>query len=230
MSTPTRQRSKEDCTPEARVTKSLLGYGVIVGPFYVLASVIDGLTRSGFDFSHDSWSLLSLGPRGWVHIVVFVLTGLMVIAAAIGIRRHVRGGKGDTSWGYLAFYGLALVLAGAFLPDLPSSTPTVHGVLHLAAGGLGFVGFAVTTFVLARRFSSTRQKGWAVFSIVSGVLLLVGFGVLATGSTSTVAVLGFTATVILSWVWLSVVSVLFYREAAIAGRIPQKAAAKVGAD
>ncbi|HWD61268.1 MAG TPA: DUF998 domain-containing protein, partial [Humibacter sp.] len=78
-----------DCTPEGRVMKSLLGYGVIVGPFYVVASVVQGLLTPGFDFARDSWSLLSLGAAGWVHVVVFILTGLMVIAAAIGVHRHI---------------------------------------------------------------------------------------------------------------------------------------------
>ncbi|MGN6125313.1 MAG: DUF998 domain-containing protein, partial [Humibacter sp.] len=106
-----------DCTPEARVTKSLLGYGVIAAPFYVIASVVQGLLTPGFDFARDSWSLLSLGTAGWVHIVVFILTGLMVIAAAIGVHRHIAEGRGRTAWVYLVVYGALLVLAGVFLPD-----------------------------------------------------------------------------------------------------------------
>ncbi len=65
----------DDCTPAARITKSLLGHGVLAGPFYVIASVVQGLLRSGFDFTRDSWSLLSIGPHGWIHVLVFLLTG-----------------------------------------------------------------------------------------------------------------------------------------------------------
>lgn len=214
---PTTNRH-DDCTPEARVTKSLLGYGIIAGPFYVLASVIDGITRAGFSFTRDSWSVLSLGDRGWIHIAVFILTGVMVIAASIGFRRHLMPTLGHRSWAFLGVYGMLLVLAGVFLPDKTGGTPTLHGLLHLAAGGLGFIAFAVTTFIVARRFFRRNASGWAWFAIVSGVLLLIGFGAIASGTSTAFTVLLFTATVVLSWVWLSLVSRRFYREADEKGR------------
>jgi len=34
----------------AAITRSLLGYGVVVGPFYLVVGVIQGLVRDGFDF------------------------------------------------------------------------------------------------------------------------------------------------------------------------------------
>lgn len=207
-----------DCTPEARVTKSLLGYGVIAGPFYVIASVVQGLLTPGFDFARDSWSLLSLGTAGWVHIVVFILTGLMVIAAAIGVHRHIAEGRGRTAWVYLVVYGALLVLAGVFLPDRAGGGFTVHGMLHLLVGGLGFVSFAVAAFLLARRFART-SPALAVPSVVAGVLLLVGFVAIASSGGSVAANLAFTVAVVLAWAWFSWVSVVFYREAAIEGRI-----------
>ncbi|QDZ15078.1 DUF998 domain-containing protein [Humibacter ginsenosidimutans] len=207
-----------DCTPEARVTKSLLGYGVIAGPFYVIASVIQGLLTSGFDFAHDSWSLLSTGSAGWIHVVVFVLTGLMVIAGAVGIHRHVSAGAARTAWAYLAGYGILLVGAGVFAPDVAGASFTWHGMVHLACGGLGFVAFAVWAFLVARRVGQT-SRALAVCSVIAGVLLLVGFGFVASGAGSALATVVFTIAVVVSWAWLSVASVLFYREAAEAGRI-----------
>jgi hypothetical membrane protein len=211
----------DDCTPAARVTKSLLGYGVLAGVVYLLGSVIHGLLRPGFDFTRDSWSLLSLGPGGWIHITVFVLTGLMVAAAGVGFRRHARIAAGPA----LVVYGALLVVAGVALPDAPGGSFTVHGLLHLAAGGLGFIAFAVAAFSSARRFARQGARGWAAFSVVAGVLLLAGFVGIASGSTSPAVVLGFTAAVVLSWVWLAVVSVRLYREAHEAGRIPSPAVA-----
>ena len=35
------------CDPATRVTKSLLGYGVIAGPLYVSVSLAQALTRGG---------------------------------------------------------------------------------------------------------------------------------------------------------------------------------------
>jgi hypothetical membrane protein len=218
MSTAARSRIDEECTPEARVTKSLLGYGPLAGIVYVLGSVIDGLTRPGFDFTRDSWSVLSLGPRGWVHVVVFVLTGLMVLAAAVGMRRHIGRARGRTGAVLLGVWGVLLVLAGLFPPDPTGSrTFSTHGMVHLAAGGLGFVCLALACFSMARRFRAEGRPG-AGFSIAAGVLVLLGFGAIASGSTAPAVVLGFTATVLLGWVWLAWVSIRFYREADADGR------------
>jgi hypothetical membrane protein len=214
----TRARRGDDCTPAARVTKSLFGYGVIAGPFYVLASLIDGATRRGFSFTRDSWSVLSLGPRGWIHITVFILTGLMVVAAALALRRHLEPKSGRSAWVLLALYGLMLVLAGVFRPDPTGGSPTLPGLLHLAAGGLGFVAFAISAFIVARRFLRRGDSGWGWFSIVAGVLLLGGFVAIASGKPSSFTVPLFTAAVIVSWGWLSAVSVRFYREADARGR------------
>lgn len=206
----------DDCTPEARITKSLLGYGVLAGPCYVLGSVIHGLLRDDFDVSRDSWSLLSVGPHGWVHVVVFVITGLMVIAAGVGVRRHTH----DLAGPALVAYGVLLVLAGVAIPDAPGGSLTTSGLVHLAAGGLGFLAFCVTAIVSGRRFRRQGSRGWAAWSVGAGVLLLLGFVGVASGSTNPAAILGFTVAVVLSWAWLTTASLKWYQQAAAAGRIP----------
>src|SRR4051794_21317997 len=98
-----------------RVTRSLLGYGVIAGPFYVAVSLAQALTREGFDLTRHPWSLLSNGALGWIQITNFVLTGLMVLAAAAGILRAVPGSR----WGgrLVGVFGASLVAAGALRAD-----------------------------------------------------------------------------------------------------------------
>ena len=48
---PTSTGRHHTCDPEDRVTKSLLGYGVIAGPCCVVVSLAQALTRPGFDLS-----------------------------------------------------------------------------------------------------------------------------------------------------------------------------------
>jgi hypothetical protein len=36
-----------------------------------------------FVSAHDSWSLLSLGPQGWIHISVLVVTRALVVHGAL---------------------------------------------------------------------------------------------------------------------------------------------------
>src|SRR5258708_39666514 len=72
-----------DCPPlPVRITKSLLGYGVIAGPIYVVVVAAQMATRDGFDPTRHAASQLANGERGWIQIVTFLVTGAMVIAAA----------------------------------------------------------------------------------------------------------------------------------------------------
>src|SRR5215217_2090969 len=102
--------SSGHCTPEARVTRSLLGYGIIAGPFYVALSLAQAAARDGFDPTRHDWSLLANGPGGWVQSANLALTGLMVVAAALGYRRALHGKVGQR-WAprLLATYGVGLL-------------------------------------------------------------------------------------------------------------------------
>jgi hypothetical protein len=104
MTTTTRSgppASAGACEPDTRVTRSLLGYGVLAGPVYLVAGLAEALTRSGFDLTHDDLSLLANGPLGWVHMTLLVLTGLMTVAGAAGLWRALgalRAARGDRAW------------------------------------------------------------------------------------------------------------------------------------
>jgi hypothetical membrane protein len=119
--------SETSCDPATRVTRSLLGYGIVAGPLYVLVSLTESLTRDGFDLRRHAWSLLSNGPYGWVHIATFVVTGLMTVAFAIGLHR-----TGRSTWAprLIAGYGLSLVAAGVLRADpalgFPPGTPSAR--------------------------------------------------------------------------------------------------------
>ena len=153
----------------ARVTRALLVCGVIAGPLYVLVSVTEALTRDGFDLARHQWSLLSNGDLGWVHIANLVVTGLLTVAFAVGLRRVLRPGRGGT-WvpRLLGVYGLSLVAAGVFRADpamgFPPGTPegaaevTWRGVLHFVAGGIGFVCLVVACLLVARRMRPVLSR------------------------------------------------------------------------
>ena len=68
------------CDPATRMTRSLLGYGALAGPVYVVVSLAQALTRTGFDLSRHEWSLLANGPHGWIQVANFELTGLLALA------------------------------------------------------------------------------------------------------------------------------------------------------
>ena len=78
----------------AAVTRSLLGYGVLAGPFYLAVGLIQACVREGFAFSRHPLSVLANGPGGWVQTANFAITGLMVIAAIVAIGLVASGGGG----------------------------------------------------------------------------------------------------------------------------------------
>src|SRR5205823_2555279 len=79
------------CSPAQRVTRSLLGYGVLAGTVFEASILIQGLTRHGFRLAHHDASLLSNGPLGWIQIATFLVAGAMTIACAVGMRRALAG-------------------------------------------------------------------------------------------------------------------------------------------
>ena len=211
------------CSPDGRITRSLLGYGVLAGPFYIAVSLAQGLTRDGFDLSRHEWSLLANGPSGWIQMLNLVLTGLMVVAAAVGFRRALgKGRAGRWASRLLAVYGVALVAAGVFradpmngfpvgTPDGPPAQPTLHGTLHIAAGGVGFLALVAATWLLAARFRQDGRRRQATWTRATGAVFLVAFAGIASGATSPAVNLAFTAAVVLTWAWLSLTSLRQYR-------------------
>jgi hypothetical membrane protein len=213
-----------DCGPGTRLTRSLLGYGVLAGPFYVAVVLGQAFTRPGFDLTRHDASLLSNGSLGWIQIANFIITGLMVIASAAGIRRALGSGRGAT-WSprLLAVYGLALIAAGIFVADpmagFPPGTPagrpgtiSLHAMLHIVAASIGFLCLVAACLVMARRFASQGRRGWSLFSAIVGVAFLAAFVGVASGSGSSAVVLAFWAALILAWTWLAALAVHLYRQ------------------
>lgn len=219
----------DDGWTPANVTRSLLGWGVIAGPLYVLTSVAQGLTRDAFDFTRHQWSLLENGDLGWIQVTNFIVTGLALVAFAIGLARALaatpgRGrdrGRGRAAAWLTGIFGASLVAAAIFRADpalgFPVGTPdgpgtiTTHGILHFASAGIGFTAVAAACFVIARRFTDEGQRGMARFSRITGVAFLAGFACVASSGGNVIANLAFTAAVVLVFTWIAAVAVNRYR-------------------
>jgi hypothetical protein len=215
-----------DCPPlPVRITKSLLGYGVIAGPIYVLAVAGQMVTRDGFDPTRHAASQLANGEWGWIQIATFVVTGAMTVAAAVGMRRALGPGRLSASAsGLLGVYGAGLVVAGFFRADpsdgFPPGTPpgmgevSWHGLAHFAVAGIAFACLVAACFVLGTWFTRNGLRSWAWFSHITGVVFAGSFMALSSGSGGATAILVFTAAVVLVWSWLSAVSVKLYKTVA----------------
>lgn len=208
---------KTELTP---TTKKFLWAGILAGPMYLLVSFSEILTRPGFNITRHSWSVLSNGELGWIHITNFLITGLFTVLGAMGLTQALQDEKGKT-WGpaFLTLYGLCLMAAGVFKADAvdgfppgtplgPPTTVSTSGILHLVFGMIGFIGLIAACIGFSRRYKSLGQNSQAWFSLFTGVFFFFGFMSIIVGSGFgdtglTASIVAFTTAVILSWVWYS---------------------------
>lgn len=173
-----------ELTRDRRRTRLLLLAGAVGGPLFTTLALGQALTRDGFDLARQPLSLLSLGDLGWLQITDFVVTGALMVALALGMRRVLTEGTGRT-WAPLltALLGLGLVAGGVFLPDpalgyppgTPDSIPSSfswHGTLHAVAPPFAFTALVACCFVFVRRFAAGGRRAAALYSAATGVVAL----------------------------------------------------------
>lgn len=201
------------------MTRALLLCGVVAGPrpIYMVVSLVQAFTRAGFDITRHALSVLTNGDLGWLQTANFIVTGLLITAGAVGMRRALNSGRGRT-WGPLlvGIFGLSFVGAGIFTPDpalgFPVGTPadaltiSSKGIIHFAFGGVGFLAVIAACFVFTRRFSSLQRREWAIYSVVTGGVFLAAFAGISSGSGKSWTFIGFLIGVTVLWSWLSLLS------------------------
>jgi hypothetical protein len=168
-----------------RKTRALLACGIVAGPLFLAVALIQAFTREGFDLGRHPISLLSLGDLGWIQIANFVVTGVLYVACAVGMRRVLRSGRGST-WGprLVGAMGVGLIMGGVFVtdpgagfpPGAPAGAPeqiSWHGMLHNIAPVLALDGMIIGCLVFARHFAARRQWGWVTAGLASAVAIVV---------------------------------------------------------
>jgi len=199
--------------------QNLLLCGVVLGPLFYAVVVLQLLTRSGFDITRHPLSLLALGGGGWIQTANFVITGILAIGCAFGLRLRLAGGRGNVSVPLLVgAFGLGLITAAVFRADpafgFPPGTP--NGIQNSLSGsaalhGVGFLlafgSLMVACFVLAMRFRQAGRTRWALYSMVTGatIILVVLAGMVIPLATS----LLFFLAGIIAFGWLAAVSMRF---------------------
>jgi uncharacterized membrane protein YhaH (DUF805 family) len=167
--------------------RNLLYCGIVAGPLFIAASLVLAFTRTGFDLARHPLSLLSLGSLGWVQIVNFVVSGILYVLGAVGLRAALRQSRGGT-WGplFVGLSGIGLIIAGVFTadpgagfpPGAPAGAPTMswHGLLHEIGFMLSFVGATAACAVFARRYAALGRRGWLVAALATPVAALIVAG------------------------------------------------------
>lgn len=178
-----------------RLTGILLVGGIAAAPLFLLLWALQAFTREGFRPTFHPLSLLALGDGGWVQIANFVITGLLLVGAAVGLRRVSGPGAGATWTSVLvALMGAGLIVAGVFVTDAgagfpagaPEGAPVMswHGAVHEVGFVLTQVAFVALAILSAVRFGRARQWGWTIAAIAA---LLLACGLPAAGPADSMA-------------------------------------------
>lgn len=209
-------------------TRALLAGGLIAGPLFVAALLLEGAFRPHYSALRHPGSSLALGDFGWIQDLNFLVAGLLTLAFAVGLRQVLRPGRA-AAWGSIlvGWWAIGLLGAGIFETDpvngYPPGTPdqiahpTVHGALHDLISVPAFVALFVAFFVLRRRFVREGRRGWAIYSAVSGVLFIAAFalsGAAFQQVTGLVAYGGLAqrVAVVVGWAWLTALAIHLRRQ------------------
>ncbi|MDV3220935.1 DUF998 domain-containing protein [Intrasporangium sp.] len=173
-------------------THRLLRAGVVAGPFFVLASLVQMPFRDGFDLTKHAFSFLLIGPSGWIQAIVFVVAGLLYGLAGRGLLHAVGGRAGKVALVAALGLGVGKVIAGvnapqpsfgypAGTPDGPPTVLTTASILHGVGFGVAVLCWTVllVTLGVVLRRRGARSTSWLTF--LAAVLLPV---VPATSGTS----------------------------------------------
>lgn len=214
--------------PEARSnqrswTKVLLRCGAVGGPLFVIAFLVEGATRANYNPLRHPVSSLALGDLGWTQSANFLITGLLMLALAVGVRRALQTRGRGSFWGSLliGMWAIGLLGAGVFVTDpvsgYPPGTPafgehSFRGMLHDIFSLAGFAGLIAAGIVFACNFARWEEKGWAIYSAVSGSLVAIGFVLASVGFTQAEGYVGIAGlvqrvTVAVGFCWLTLLAI-----------------------
>jgi hypothetical protein len=178
------------------MSKVNLACGVVAGPLFVVAFLIEGAVRDDYDPLRHAVSSLSIGDSGWFQIANFLITGSLILTFSLGLRTDL-GAAPRSVWGpfLIGLAGMGLIGAGICVSDpvfgYPSALPlkvaqfTVHGHLHDLFSMFLFAGLPAASFVFASRFAARREHILAMYSRIAGVAMIITFILAATGFNQT---------------------------------------------
>jgi hypothetical membrane protein len=232
--TTSAQEPSKDQREQSTATRLLLACGVIGPPLFIIVFLIEGATREDYDPLRYAVSSLSIGDQGWIQAANFLLLGILLVAFAVGLRRALKGSRGGL-WGpiLIGLAGIGLFGAGIFTTDpifgYPPDAPlviaqyTLHGHLHDLCSVLFFAGVPIASFVFCRRFATSGERGWALYSLLSGLGTLAFFVLAAIGFDQNPALVHIAGvfqrlSISIGLIWVALLALRIMRSASPEGR------------
>ncbi len=163
--------------------------GILGSAIFVATFTVEGWLRAGYDPLSTYVSALSLGPRGWIQILNFLLLGILLFLFSRGVADEFPTGKASRGEVILlTVIAILFLVSGPFVMD-PMGTPqdqaTLHGTIHGLAGGIIFLLMPISCFVFLRRFrAETQWQPFQWWTLVLGIIVAVAVVALSITSKS----------------------------------------------
>jgi hypothetical membrane protein len=151
---------------------------VLFGAILVVLTVVqyDFMIEIGWQPLGDpagAWpSGLALGPYGWIQVLNFVVSGLLLMLLAVGLRTGVDGRGTRAGPVLLLIAGAAMALMGFETDPIFHEGPrTLHGWIHDLAFALFVLALLPSFFFLWRRFrKEVPWRNHARYTFATGVI------------------------------------------------------------
>lgn len=155
----------------------------IAGPLvFIVSFCIQGIFKKDYSALRYPISSLSIGENGWIQIVTFIISGLLIFLFSIAVKKKLNN---KLVAALFALAGVGLISAGIFTTDpvfgFPENMPfkkipfTLHGKLHTWFSLLVFIGIPLNCFLMSKYFSSIKVWGWKYYSLATGIIMLILF-------------------------------------------------------
>jgi hypothetical protein len=152
--------------------------GMLGSALFVIIFTVEGFLRPGYDWRSTFISELSIGPRGWIQILNFIILGALFLIFTWGVAAEFRAGKAS-KWGpiLLAIIGFSFLISGPFVTDvagIPRDQMTLQGTIHGIFGALVFSLSPISCFVFYRRFrEDPNWKHLSGWTLTAGIITSV---------------------------------------------------------
>ena len=171
--------------------------GMIGSALFVTVFTVEGWLRPGYDWRSTFISELSIGPRGWVQILNFIVLGTLFLVFTWGVAAEFHEGKASKAGPILlAIIGFSFLVSGPLVTDLaatPRTQMSLHGIFHGIFGALVFSLSPVSCFVFWRRFrEDPRWKHLQGWTLTAGIITTTAVVLLSAATKTTVIPNAFT--------------------------------------
>ena len=199
-----------------RAEKVLSLCGVVMPLWLAAVVTIASSLRPGYDQLSQTISELGVGSLGAVMDVGFFVTGLLVVAAALGLRRSVSPGRAARA-GFilLIVYAAGNIVDSLFTCDLGCPlTGSFHQEVHNVTAIVAFVALEFSPLLFSRAFrADSAWRSLVSFSILSGIGGIAGLLSFLVAEYSFPGLVGITQRLLIGVpaVWIGAVSTHSFR-------------------